>query len=597
MRSSIRWRLVMMYVMMVVIVMMVSGTMIVLMLRENEENALAEDLESAVEYIKVNLTETTEEGLFRELKSVYESPGANFLNKRVFVLGDKGQVVLPVKEAALGWKFSGKQVTKAFFEGTLSELERDVSLPIDDGNVYLGYADAIKAGDDVVYVVYALGDMSVISNTVDEAIDIILLSVAMAFFIAILLGFVFSDLLTKPITALSMKARDMATGQLDRPMKVYSNDEIGQLTLNFNKMAKSLNETLNEVTSEKNKLEIVFEHMTDGILVFDRMGVMIHSNPASVHMLKLGRQISFQEVFKPFLEVTYTEMKAMVMDETISHLVEVDDRFYSVYFAKFIDQGKEAVGLICVIQDITEHKHLEAMQKEFVANVSHELRTPLTTIKSYAETLMDGSVDDPETAQRFLSVINHEGDRMTALVQDLLELSKLDNSQITFTMIQLNLEHLVDESVDKYRMHAKQKRQSLLYHPPGFDCKIIGDMNRIEQVLKNIVTNAVKYSPEEALIEVGISQKSKYYVVRVSDNGFGIPKEELHRIFDRFYRVDKARSREMGGTGLGLAIAKEIMEQHGGKIEVKSEFGRGTTFDLYFPKTKKSVDLPATAIE
>ncbi len=500
MRTSIRGRLVMMYVMMVVIVMMVSGTMIVLMLRDNEEKALAEDIQSAVEYIRFNLTETTEEGLFEELKSVYESPGANFLNKRVFILGDKGQVILPAKEAALGWKFSGKQVTKAYYEGNWPELDRDARLPIDDGKNYLGYAEAIKAGDDVVFVIYALGDMSVISNTVDEAIDIILLSVAMAFLIAVLLGYVFSDLLTKPISAISMKARDMAAGQWDKPMKVRSNDEIGQLTLNFNKMAKSLNETLNEVTSEKNKLEIVFEHMTDGILVFDRMGVMIHSNPASIHMLMLDRQISFQEIFKPFMDVTYTEMKVRVMDETVSHLVEVDDRYYSVYFAKFIDQGKEAVGLICVIQDITEHKHLEAMQKEFVANVSHELRTPLTTIKTYAETLMDGSVDDEATAQRFLGVINNEGDRMTALVQDLLELSKLDNSQITFEMNQLNLEFLVEESVEKYRMHAKQKNQSLLYHPPGFDCKIIGDMNRIEQVLKNIVRT--RYSDPMQFITV-----------------------------------------------------------------------------------------------
>ncbi len=324
--------------------------------------------------------------------------------------------------------------------------------------------------------------------------------------------------------------------------------------------------------------------MTDGILVFDKIGMMIHSNPASISMLRIEKQISYQEVFKPYLDVSYRELKELVRDETISHIVAVEGKYFSVYFAKFLDQYNEAVGIICVIQDVTEHKKLEEMQKEFVANVSHELRTPLTTIKSYAETLLEGALDDRETAERFLGVINHEGDRMTALVQDLLELSKLDNSQIQFSMNDINLEHIVADSVDKYIIHSDKKRQSMMYHPPSFPCRIIGDGNRVEQVIKNIISNAVKYSQEEALIEISVKDSGKYYNVCVSDNGMGISKEDLKRIFDRFYRVDKARSREMGGTGLGLAIAKEIMEFHGGKIEVTSEVGKGTTFELYFQK-------------
>lgn len=593
MRTSIRWRLVMMYVMLVVIVMMVSGTMIVLTIRDTEEQALSDDVKEAIALIKNSLPEEVSRGeLDEELLKFYQTNTTNFHNKRVFILDTSGKVILPQKDTDKA--FITHQVVGAIEDGSSDAIEpyRGQALAkYGDDKKYIGYADNIKVEGQVTYIIYALGDASVIDTTVSNAVVIILMSVAVAFVIAVVLGYVFSDFLTKPIYALTLKAKAMAEGELDQPMKVYSNDEIGQLTRNFNRMANSLNETLNEVISEKNKLEIVFEHMTDGILVFDRMGVLIHANPASVDMLKLGRQISFQEIFKPYMDETFADMKASVMEETISRLVKASGKYYSVYFAKFLDQNKEAVGLICVIQDITEHKMLEAMQKEFVANVSHELRTPLTTIKSYAETMLEGSVDDEATAKRFLGVINHEADRMTALVQDLLDLSKLDNSQVNIAMNQLNLAQMLQDSVEKYLIHSEKKKQRLIYTMPEFECWVMGDMGRIEQVIKNIISNAVKYSQEEAEVKVDVVTKGKYFVVSVTDNGFGIPKEDVSRIFERFYRVDKARSREMGGTGLGLAIAKEIMELHGGKIDVRSELGTGSTFELYFPISKRKLSV------
>lgn len=585
MRSSIRWRLVLMFMMLVVIVMMISGSMIVLMVRNYQMDALGREIISIAEDVHNDLTldeVPTVDQLNTRMKTIFvNGTQSDLSNKKVFIVDTSRKVVYP--KTSEGLPMTSFQVHAALNEGVLPEF--DVRTDIDEnGYKYIGYAKGIKDEDGVVYVVYVVAHTNNINNMTNSIISIILLSVAAALIISMVLGFVFSDFLTKPITALSIKARDMQRGQLDRPMKVYANDEIGQLTKNFNKMAHSLNETLNQVTSEKNKLEIVFKHMTDGILVFDKIGMMIHSNPASIQMLGIEKQISFQEVFKPYLDISYSELKENVKDETLSHIVLVKDKYYSVYFAKFLDQYNVAVGIICVIQDITEHKKLEEMQKEFVANVSHELRTPLTTIKSYAETLLEGALDDRDTSERFLTVINHEGDRMTALVQDLLELSKLDNSQVKFSMNDINLEQILAESTEKYKIHSEKKQQSLIYYPPGFECRIIGDANRIEQVLKNIISNAVKYSQEGALIEVGLKDTSRYFNVYVKDNGMGISKEDLTRIFDRFYRVDKARSREMGGTGLGLAIAKEIMEFHGGKIEVTSDIGKGTTFELYFQK-------------
>jgi two-component system sensor histidine kinase VicK len=576
-----------MYVLMVIIVMMVSGTIIVLLVQKNEMDSVQISIQEAVEAIKTSgLEDANLDGIDEikeKLAQVYDDYAALYTDKRIFILDTKAKVVLPEDAAQKGLSFPTHQVMGAITDGNYEPYDKNRKIPGSDKN-YIGYAENIKSNGRVVFVLYVLGETTSVTKSIEQTVMVIVFAVFVAMIIAVVLGFVFSSFLTKPISALSMKARDMARGHLDKQMKVYSNDEIGQLTKNFNRMATSLSETLNEITSEKNKLEIVFTHMTDGILVFDKVGVMIHSNPASVSMLKLNRQISFQEVFKPFLDVTYSELKSMVKEETISRVIEVEGKYYSIYFAKFLDQYNEAVGLICVVQDVTEHKKLEEIQKEFVANVSHELRTPLTTIKSYAETLLDGAIDDREVAMRFLGVINHEGDRMTALVQDLLELSKLDNRQIRFAMNDINLAQILEESIDKYKIHSEKKHQSLMYHPPEVECRIIGDVDRVEQVVKNIISNAVKYSPEGALIEISVEKQSKYIKVSISDNGFGISKDDLKRIFERFYRVDKARSREMGGTGLGLAIAKEIMEYHGGKINVSSDPGIGTTFELYFLK-------------
>ena len=241
-------------------------------------------------------------------------------------------------------------------------------------------------------------------------------------------------------------------------------------------------------------------------------------------------------------------------------------------------------GTVVVLQDNTEQKRLDDMRKEFVANVSHELRTPLTTVKSYTETLMDGALDDRDMAMEFLDIINSEADRMSFLVRDLLQLSRFDNKQFNFNFSRININNFISENIRQSRIHAENKKQKLTFEPFERDIFITADKDRITQVFNNILTNAIKYSPEEASITVSVSETINYFKVAVKDTGIGIPKEDIGRVFDRFYRVDKARSRAMGGTGLGLAIAKEIMEAHGGKITAESEYGKGTTMTMWFLK-------------
>lgn len=583
MTKSIKWRLVTIYVILVIIVMLMSGSLIIWMTSDDENKAMYDDLAHVADLLTSNIdAEMTSDEIRNQIKDQLRSSSYLYIDKKVYLLDKNGVIIFrPSIEQQTEEKFYGPQVMGALY-GNKTDVLDSIYLSNNDYE-FKGYAQPVMYQGKVEYVVYILASTQQVKDTLQNTIGIILLAIVLAILMATILGIIFSNFLTKPITILSEKARDMANGNLENPIETFSDDEIGELTNDINTMAASLKDTMDQISGEKNKLEIVFSHMTDGILVFSKEGILTHYNPASVDMLNITTQKTYKDVFIDYSDIPYNQLFKHVMNETVQHIIRVDSRYYNICVAKFISQYETQAGLICVIQDITEHKKLELMQKEFVANVSHELRTPLTTIKSYTETLLSGALSEPEIAENFLNVINQEGDRMTALVQDLLELSKLDNKQANIKMQLFNINQLLDESLQKFMILSKKKLQQLNFHNSDETYMITGDTNRIEQVIKNIVSNAVKYSPEHSSIDVSIYEQGQHVIIEVSDTGLGIPEEDLPRIFERFYRVDKARSREMGGTGLGLSIAKEIMEYHGGNIEVKSKLGKGTTFYLHFP--------------
>lgn len=583
MTKSIKWRFVTIYVILVIIVMIMSGSLIVWLTSSDKNDAMEHDLVNVIYQLKSSIdAEMTPDQLGNQIKGFIQSSSSLFLDKKVYLIDKNGDILFrPSSDLQITERFYYPQVMAALNDKQLEAFD-SVHL-LGDESEYKGYAEPIYYHENVEYVVYILASTEQNKATLQRTIGVIVVAIILAIFMAIILGSIFSNFLTKPITILSKRAREMATGHLENPIEVISDDEIGELTNDFNTMATSLKDTLDQISGEKNKLEIVFSHMTDGILVFNKEGVLTHYNPASVSMLEITSQKTYKDVFSKHSDVSFKDLFNKVMTDTVQHIINVKSRYYNLCIAKFLSQYETQVGIICVIQDITEHKKLELMQKEFVANVSHELRTPLTTIKSYTETLLDGSLYEPEIATKFLNVINHESDRMTELVQDLLDLSKLDNQQTNFKMQTINLNQLLADSLQKYKIHADKKKQQLTFHNSSIDHIIIGDPNRVEQVIKNIISNAVKYSPEQTAIDVSIYEHDQEVVIEVADAGLGMPEEDLPRIFERFYRVDKARSREMGGTGLGLSIAKEIMEYHGGRISVTSKLGEGATFYLKFP--------------
>ena len=355
-------------------------------------------------------------------------------------------------------------------------------------------------------------------------------------------------------------------------------------------MASELNKTVGEAFREKNKLEAILHNMTDGVISFDKSGNITHANTVAAEMLEVDKLDFNLDMFTRKYDLELDDQGRDIEDGMavqLQYTFPVGEKFINASFSPYFNETEEIEGIVVVLQDITKQKKLDNMRKEFVANVSHEMRTPLTTIKSYTETLMYGALEEKDMAMDFLNIINTEADRMSFLVRDLLQLSRFDNKQVQFKFTKVYINELISENVRQNKIHAENKKQNLILELwPDDDAYVVADRDRINQVINNITTNAIKYSPEGATIRIYVTEDKSYYKINVSDTGMGISKEDLPRIFERFYRVDKARSRAMGGTGLGLAIAKEIMEGHDGKLTAESEYGKGTTMTMWFMKNQ-----------
>jgi two-component system sensor histidine kinase VicK len=452
-------------------------------------------------------------------------------------------------------------------------------------SIFFDYATRIKLSDGD-YILYFRYDNESWGKLSEEFNGIIIKGLIFAVIIAVIFGYFLARTITKPIESIMYKAKKIAGGDFGEMLEVKSEDEIGKLTSTFNYMSGTLRNTLSEVYNEKSKMETVLQYMTDGVLAFSMDGQMILTNPSAKEFLGLGEKDApdFDTLSKKLLLGLKIDGFGVFEDMDVKEkTVFTNDRYLKLFFATITDNRHKPEGVVVVLQDFTKQEKLENMRREFVANVSHELRTPLTSIKSYAETLIDGALDERETAARFLEVIDSEADRMTRLVRDLLQLSRLDNQQMQWNMHETDFLSLVRSCADKLQMEAMSKKQTLNCYSIGEVPNITGDSDRIQQVIINITNNALKYTPEGGEITVYVGKRYNDVYTKITDNGIGIPEEDLPRIFERFYRVDKARSREMGGTGLGLAIAKEIAEAHGGSINITSQKGKGTEVTVSFP--------------
>ena len=446
---------------------------------------------------------------------------------------------------------------------------------------YMDAAIPIFGGSNA-FIIYILDNRATVSGLNEQLFVIIMQALFIGLLISVLLSFLLSKTMVGPIEKLTAGAERVADGDFGSPLPVESTDEIGVLTGTFNEMAGVLQSTLAAVENERNKLDTLFLHMTDGVVAFSHDGTLIHCNPAANDMLQrpVGPECTYDELFGAVYP--FQEMLALQRPNFAEGELEAGEKTLEVYLAPFSD--RERGGVLIVLHDVTEQHRNEERRKEFVANVSHELRTPLTNVRTYAETLRDAEGDIPQTtANSFLDIIITETDRMTHMVQDLLTLSRLDRGDAELVLSRFPFAESIQSVVRSSALNARQRGHELTCGDLSYLPLIVGDRSRLEQVMMNILGNAIKYTPDGGHIRVSAGCEEDTVWMQVWDDGIGIPDKDRERIFDRFYRVDKARSRESGGTGLGLSIAREIVQRHHGVIALVPHEGPGTTIRMTLP--------------
>ncbi len=398
--------------------------------------------------------------------------------------------------------------------------------------------------------------------------------------ICIVIGVFVSKAILDPISRLIDSAPKIAAGE-NIEVNKNATDEISNA---FSIMTNELRENLNEVNRQKRQIETILLHMTDGIIAFDMEGNIMHINPAATDLLKLNsKDNTFEKIFgKLNIDINLEKIVYLENWTSSEQRVQVEDKYLNIFFASFKDEKDRPSGIMVVIQDITEHVKLDNMRKEFVADVSHELKTPITSIMGYADTLLEGEYDK-ETQDKFLNVIASEARRMAKLVTDLLILSRYDSNKVKKETTEFDLGELVKKCQEKLQLEINKKGHEVECFVTANVPPVKADKDGIERVVLNILTNSIKYTKDGGSIKIYVGFVYNDAYIKVIDNGIGIPEEDLNRIFERFYRVDKARTREMGGTGLGLSIAKEILDQNNGSIDIKSEKGKGTEVVIRIP--------------
>ncbi len=430
--------------------------------------------------------------------------------------------------------------------------------------------------------------ISIINTQIQQTKMIMLISTGAYIVISILVSFFVTKALVSPMKKLIKSAEKIASGEkIEIEKNDNSNSEVGDLTNAFNIMTVELKQKFNEVNRQKKQIETILLHMTDGIIAFDMEGNIIHINPAAKQLLSItDNEDNFEKIFKK-LKIDVNIEKIIYLENWTSseQRKNVGEKFVNILFAPFQDENDRPGGVMVLIQDITEHVKLDNMRKEFVADVSHELKTPITSIMGYADTLLEGEYDK-ETQNKFLSVIAAEARRMAKLVTDLLTLSRYDSKKMRADKTEFDLGDLVKKCQEKLKFEIEKKNHNMECFVTASVPPVEADKDGIERVVLNILSNAIKYTKENGTIKVYVGFVYNDAYIKVIDNGIGIPEEDLKRIFERFYRVDKARTREMGGTGLGLSIAKEILNQNKGSIDIKSEVGKGTEVVIRLPAKK-----------
>ena len=513
-------------------------------------------------------TEGEENGalMLQQVLSAYSGDlGVDGRNRNFYILDGETGACLTSSDAGAGATL--EQYTDNLFSALRGEVGDESNLAAE----YMDLAVPITRGS-TPYIIYIYDTKATVTSLNDQIFILIVEALVFGLVISVLLSFLLSKTITTPLQRLTEGAMRVAQGDFSRRLRVASRDEIGVLTVTFNDMARQLRDTLRQVENERNKLDTLFLRMTDGVVAFSQAGEVIHANPAAGEML--GRDIGASTTYESLFGAVAEMDRVLSAPDCVTAEERLGARFLQLTLSPFDQEGQG--GVLVVIHDVTEQRKNEEQRREFVANVSHELRTPLTNIRSYAETLSENAGGLPrEMEEKFLGVILGESDRMTHIVQDLLTLSRLDSGRSELKLRRFPFADAVQELYNAVYMEAQRHGHRLELELEQDLPAVTADRERIMQVMMNVVSNAIKYTPDGGRIRIAAGRREDRVWLVVDDNGIGIPPEDRPRIFERFYRVDKARSRQSGGTGLGLSIAKEIVDRHQGTLELVDRDGPG----------------------
>lgn len=595
--KSIRWRFILIYFLLVFLAMSIVGMFIMTKLQQIQVDMSSKNMEARIKSILASSTALQEDDWKHFTDEINNSINTGIqigYDENIYIIlnDDKKTIIAGSIEGTEGQsayninKINSYILTKSL-EGNVESIVPkelyDNSTIVNNHMSYPVYEN-VNGGGNLKGFIYLTNNIEYIYETIDESKKIITQATVIALLLTVLLGLVLARTITGPIKDLTVKAKLMSQGDFEQKVEVKSNDEIGQLGSMFNYLIDELKKTVSNLQQEKSKMETTFKYMADGVLTVDIMGNIVHANPVARQIISLTDDGENYDVIISQICKSISLLNLQQKNYHGSDILEQNGQTYKVDYEPFMNNKNEIGGVILLFKNVTEQFKLEKMQKDFVANVSHELKTPITTIKSYTETLLDGALNEKTIAEDFLNVINSESDRMSRLVSDLLKLSKMDFEQANWKQEKISVKEILLDACKKLNIHAKNKNIKLHMGNIPNDMNIMFDKDGFEQIILNIAGNAIKYTHDNGNVWVNAKKENKNIIISIKDDGIGIPKEDINRIFDRFYRVDKARTREMGGTGLGLSIAKQIAESHNSKLLVESEVQKGTEIKIIIPE-------------
>ncbi|HLR18451.1 MAG TPA: cell wall metabolism sensor histidine kinase WalK [Staphylococcus sp.] len=591
--QSLHTKLVIVYVLLIVIGMQIIGLYFTNSLEKELTQTFKNNISQYAKQIEINIEKVYDEdnsvnaqkevqNLLNEYANRQEIEEIRFIDKDQIIMATSKQST----RSLINQKANDSSIQKAL---SIGEINSHTVLK-DYGNgkqrVWVYNLPVKTSNHGIIGNIYIEADINDVFKQLSNINQIFIVGTGISLLITVILGFFIARTITKPITDMRNQTVEMSKGNYTQRVKIYGNDEIGELALAFNNLSKRVQEAQANTESEKRRLDSVITHMSDGIIATDRRGRVRIVNDMALTMMGTLKEEIIGNYMLNVLNLEEEFSLDEIQENNDSFLLDINESegiIARVNFSTIVQETGFVTGYIAVLHDVTEQQQVERERREFVANVSHELRTPLTSMNSYIEALESGAWKDNELAPQFLSVTREETERMIRLVNDLLQLSKMDNEsdQITKEIIDFNM--FINKIINRHEMSAKDT--TFVREIPKQTIFTEIDPDKMTQVFDNVITNAMKYSRGDKRVEFHVKQNALYnrMTIRVKDNGIGIPINKVDKIFDRFYRVDKARTRKMGGTGLGLAISKEIVEAHNGRIWANSVEGQGTSIFITLP--------------